>query len=291
MTSAETVTEEPDDRDSGRTTKHGRAGRDLLAAVSVGLTLAAVVLVCLLLLKETFLVVVVTVVALAVYELSGALRAAGVRLPLVPLMVGLVMMLGGAYVGSYRWLIGAVGLTAVAVCAWRLAGRREGFVRDVTASVFVVVYLPFFASFAVLLLRPDDGAFRVITFLAVTVASDIGGYVAGVFFGRHPLAPDVSPKKSWEGLAGSTVLCLATAVTLVVVLLDGTWWAGLVLGLLAPAAATLGDLFVSMIKRDVGIKDMGSLLPGHGGIMDRLDSLLPMALVSWLVLTVLVPVG
>ena len=105
--------------------------------------------------------------------------------------------------------------------------------------------------------------------------SDIGGYAAGVLFGKHPMAPSVSPKKSWEGFAGSVVACVVGGVALVVRwLLDGPWWAGVVLGAVAAVGATLGDLCESMIKRDLGIKDMGSILPGHGGLMDRLDSLL-----------------
>jgi phosphatidate cytidylyltransferase len=140
------------------------------------------------------------------------------------------------------------------------------------------------------MLRPDDGAARVATFLLVAVASDVGGYGVGVVAGRHPLAPTISPKKSWEGVAGSVLACVLVGVASVVLLLDGPWWAGALLGLLTAVSATLGDLGESMIKRDLGIKDMGSLLPGHGGLMDRLDSLLPTAPLAWLVLTALVPV-
>jgi phosphatidate cytidylyltransferase len=159
-----------------------------------------------------------------------------------------------------------------------------------TGGVFVALYVPFLASFAMLMLRQEDGPFRVVLFVAVTVASDVGGYVAGVLFGRHRLAPSISPGKTWEGVAGSTLFCLAVGVAGVMILLHGTWWAGLILGIAATVTATLGDLVESMLKRDIGIKDMGSLLPGHGGVMDRLDSLLPTALVSWLVLSLLVPV-
>lgn len=287
MSAADTVTDEPSEDSSGGS--HGRAGRNLVAAASVGALLGAVVLAALLWIKVVFVGVVVVLVGVAVYELALALRPTGVRLPPAPLLFGVALMLVGAYVGGTNALVGALGFTAVAVCAWRIAGGREGFVRDVTASTFVVLYVPFLASFAILLLRPEDGPYRVVCFLAVTVASDLGGYFAGVLFGRHQLAPEISPKKSWEGLAGSAVLCLATGITLVTLLLDGPWWAGLILGAVAPAMGTLGDLFVSMLKRDVGIKDMGSFLPGHGGIMDRLDSLLPMAMISWFLLSLLVP--
>jgi phosphatidate cytidylyltransferase len=128
-----------------------------------------------------------------------------------------------------------------------------------------------------------------VVFIVLTVLSDVGGYVAGVLFGKHPMAPTVSPKKSWEGFAGSALFCAVGGAVLLPTLLDGEIWEGVVCGLAVMLAATLGDLGESMIKRDLGIKDMGSLLPGHGGIMDRLDSLLPAAPVTFLLLSWLVP--
>ena len=267
-----------------------RPGRNLAAAVVVGVLMGAVVIASLFIVKAVFLALVVVAVGVAVIELSRALQPAGVGLPLIPLLAGVVGMLVGAYVGQTPALVGALGLTTLVVCVGRLPGGREGFVRDVTAGVFVALYVPFLASFAMLMLRQEDGPFRVVLFVAVTVASDVGGYVAGVLFGRHRLAPSISPGKTWEGVAGSTLFCLAVGVAGVMILLHGTWWAGLILGIAATVTATLGDLVESMLKRDIGIKDMGSLLPGHGGVMDRLDSLLPTALVSWLVLSLLVPV-
>ncbi len=285
---------EPPDREPGgpvRQKRRLRPGRNLAAAIGVGVLLAAVVVGSLFIVKAVFVAFVVVAVGVAVIELSRALRPEGVHLPLAPLLAGVVGMLVGAYVAETPALLGALGLTTLAVCAGRLPAGREGFVRDVTAGVFVALYVPFLASFAMLMLREDDGPFRVLIFVAVTVASDVGGFVAGVLFGRHQLAPSISPAKTWEGLVGSAVLCLTLGVVGVMVLLHGSWWAGLVLGVAATVTATLGDLVESMLKRDIGIKDMGSLLPGHGGVMDRLDSLLPTALVSWLVLSLLVPVG
>jgi len=125
----------------------------------------------------------------------------------------------------------------------------------------------------------------------LTACSDTGGYLAGILVGKHPLVPRISPKKTWEGLGGSIVVCLTAGAIMVPQLLDGQVWQGLLLGLAAVAAATLGDLTESMIKRDLEIKDMGHLLPGHGGIMDRIDSLLVMAPVVWLLLAVFVPNG
>ena len=160
-----------------------------------------------------------------------------------------------------------------------------------TAGIFAALYVPFLAGFALLMARAEDGAERVVVFVLVTVASDIGGYAAGVILGRHPMAPSVSPKKSWEGFLGSAGACAVVGALSVALLLAGPWWAGVVIGLAAVLTATLGDLGESMIKRDLGIKDMGSLLPGHGGVLDRLDSLLPTAPVVYLLLALLVPTG
>jgi len=147
------------------------------------------------------------------------------------------------------------------------------------------------ASFSSLLLAAPDGVQRVCAFIIVTICSDLGGYAVGVVAGRHPMAPSVSPKKSWEGAAGSAVACVIAGVATVTLLLSGPWWAGAVLGLATVASATVGDLTESTLKRDLGIKDMGSILPGHGGLMDRMDSLLLSAPVAWAVLAVLVPSG
>jgi phosphatidate cytidylyltransferase len=200
-----------------------------------------------------------------------------VRVPILPVVAGGVAMLVSAYAGGPESLIVALTLTLLAIFLWRLPGGAEGYLRDTTAGTFAAVYAPFLAGSAMLMLRPDDGARRVVVFVVAVVCSDIGGYAVGVLFGRHPMAPTVSPKKSWEGFAGSVVACTAGGAVTVTTLLDGAWWQGVLVGLAVVCTATLGDLGESLIKRDLGIKDMGSLLPGHGGLMDRLDSLLPSA--------------
>jgi phosphatidate cytidylyltransferase len=154
--------------------------------------------------------------------------------------------------------------------------------------VFTLVYVPFLGAFVALLLGEDRGALATATFVLVTIASDIGGYAVGVVAGRHPMAPVISPKKSWEGFAGSAVACVAVGWLTVVLLLDGRWWVGVLLGVVAVVMATLGDLCESVIKRDLGIKDMSHIVPGHGGVMDRLDSLLATAAPMWLMLHYLV---
>jgi phosphatidate cytidylyltransferase len=266
-----------------------RAGRNLPAAIGVGLALGAVVLLSLYLWKAAFVAVEAVAIVLAAWELTNAFSSGRIRVPIVPLAVGAVAIIVSAYAGGSEAMVVALALTVFAMMLWRSPENPKGYVRDVTAATFAALYLPFLAGFAVLLLRPDDGPDRVVVFIVLTVLSDVGGYVAGVLFGKHPMAPRVSPKKSWEGFAGSALFCAVGGAVLLPTLLDGEIWEGVVCGLAVMLAATLGDLGESMIKRDLGIKDMGSLLPGHGGIMDRLDSLLPAAPVTFLLLSWLVP--
>ena len=208
----------------------------------------------------------------------------------MPLLVGTAAMLALAWTRGADGLVAAFLFTVVAVLLWRLGDGPEGYLRDATTGVFVALYVPLLAGFCVLLLVPeDDGAVRVLVFIATVVGNDVGGYTAGVLFGRHPMAPSVSPKKSWEGMAGSIVACVAVATPIVVLGLGGPWWGGVLLGVALAVSATVGDLAESLIKRDLGIKDMSTLLPGHGGLMDRLDSLLPSAAVSYLLLSWVAP--
>lgn len=269
----------------------GRAGRDLRAATLVGIVLAILVVGSMVVWKPAFVALAAAAIVVAVWELSRALGEGGVRVPVVPVLLGSVLMIIAGYVGGPESLAVGLGLTAVAVVVWRLGEPGDGYLKDTTAGLFVAMYVPFLAGFATVLLRPEDGHWRVLSLLAVVVASDTGGYLAGSLMGRHPMAPTVSPKKSWEGFAGSVVLATLVGVAAVVVLLDGPWWAGVTFGLAGAVAATLGDLGESMIKRDLGIKDMSDLLPGHGGLMDRLDSVLTTAPVAWIVLNALVEVS
>ena len=271
--------------------KPGRAGRNLPVAIAVGIVLGGLALVTLFTVKATFLLYVGAVVGVALWELSRALGSRDIQLSLIPLAVGGAAMLTLAYWLGDQDALAALAVTFVVLLAWRLPGGATGYVRDVTASVFTLAYLPLMALFVALMLARPDGDRRALLFIIVTVCSDIGGYFAGILIGRHPMAPAISPKKTWEGLAGSVVFCLAGGAIGLPVLLHGQVWQGLVLGVAAVAAATLGDLAESMIKRDLQIKDMGTLLPGHGGILDRIDSLLIMAPVVWLLLTAFIPAG
>ena len=277
---------------------HGRAGRDLPAAFASGIVLLTAIAISLLFWKTAFLLIIAVAVVVAIWELHRGFHAKGIDLPEQPLMVGGVVMVAVAYFWGAPALVTATAVTALVVMLWLLQRGVDGYVQNATASVFSLVYVPFLGSFVALLLSEGGGAGAaglaaagvqgIVAFVVVTIASDIGGYVAGVLFGRHPMAPVISPKKSWEGFAGSVAFCLLAGWALVVYLLDGDWWVGLLLGLIAVVMATLGDLCESVIKRDLGIKDMSQVIPGHGGLMDRLDSLLATIAPVWLLLHYLV---
>jgi phosphatidate cytidylyltransferase len=267
-----------------------RAGRNLPVAIGVGAVLGGLVFLTLLTVKATFLLYVGVAIVLALTELASAFAKRGINIPVIPVAAG-----GAAVLTCMYWLgsqaaLAALALTVVVIFAWRLPGGPSGFVKDVTGGVFATIYLPFLASFVAAMLSPADGPRRVLTFIILTISSDIGGYFAGITLGRHPMAPVISPKKTWEGFAGSAAACLAAGALCVTLLLHGHVWQGLLTGAAAVLAATLGDLTESMIKRDLDIKDMGTLLPGHGGVLERLDSLLVVAPVVWLLLFLFIPV-
>jgi len=269
----------------------GRAGRNLIAAIGVGVGLGAVVLASLLIERHWFIAVVALAAAVGTWELAGALgRGADIRVPLPVLLVGGQAMVWLVWPFGPAAVAVAFAATALGVLLWRMPGGAEHYVRDVTAGVFTAAYVPLLCSFAALMVVAPDGAARVLVFVICVVASDVGGYTAGVLAGKHPMAPTISPKKSWEGFGGSLFTGMVAGALSVVFLLHGPWWAGVLTGALLVVSATLGDLVESLMKRDIGIKDMGTLLPGHGGVLDRLDSLLPTALVAWAALSVLVPV-
>ncbi|WP_091123253.1 phosphatidate cytidylyltransferase [Nocardioides terrae] len=275
------------------TKDHGRAGRDLKAAILSAVVLLAAVALSLFIWKSLFILIVATAVVVAVWELRKGLLAKGIDLPEQPLMAGGVVMVVVAYAWGAEALVTATAVTALVTMLWLLRRGVDGYVKTATGSVFTLVYLPFLGSFVALMLAEggtwdetgiDDGVKGIITFVLVTIASDIGGYVAGVLFGRHPMAPVISPKKSWEGFAGSAIFTITAGVLLVVLLLDADWWVGVALGVITVVMATLGDLCESVIKRDLGVKDMSQVIPGHGGLMDRLDSLLATIAPIWLLL-------
>ena len=267
----------------------GRAGRNLPVAIAAGVLLGAVAVACLLIHPVAFAGLVAVALVLAVWELRQALAKGDLHVPFVPVVAGaLGMVLAGRLDGA-QGLVLATTLAVVAVVVWRVAEGVAGALRDSAAGAFVLLYPCFLAGFAVLMVSEPQGRWRIFLFILVTVFSDIGGYAFGVLFGKHPMAPRLSPKKSWEGFAGSVLTCAVVGAIAVPLAIDGFWWQGALLGAVVAPVATIGDLIESSIKRNLGVKDMSNLIPGHGGLMDRLDSLALTAPLAWWVLQLIAP--
>ena len=309
----------PETGPDGDAPKVGRAGRSLPKAIGVGVLLAGIVLGSLFLWRPAFVAVLAVGACVGVWEMVHAFalpsRRATVPLaapaappaptgppapaaspsraepPLVPLIGGCLVMAPLAYFGGVESLVLGLLVTILAVIVWRLSSGPAGFARDISAATLIAAYVPFLLFFGILLARPDDGDLRVLCILAMVVLSDTGGYAAGVFLGKHPMAPSISPKKSWEGLAGSLVATGVGGAFLIHYLLHQPYWQGAIIGVAVSAAAVIGDLAESMLKRDLGIKDMSNLLPGHGGLMDRLDSVVFAAPTAFVLLAVFAPVA
>jgi phosphatidate cytidylyltransferase len=258
-----------------------RAGRNLPAAIASGVVLAALVVGSLVWIPWLFGVLAAAALCLAVYELTTAFATAGIRVARTPVYATTLVGMAAAYIWGAEALLVVVGAGVVSVLMWRIRRGTEGYLRDASASVFLVGYVSLMAGFAMLMLAAPDGPWRIVVFILLTIGNDIGGYATGVLFGRHPIAPQVSPKKSWEGFAGSLVVQCLIGVGAFIWIFDAPWWQGLIMGAVLTVTATAGDFVESAIKRDLGVKDMGSILPGHGGIMDRLDSLVINAFVAW----------
>lgn len=274
-----------------------RAGRDLPAAISVGLGLFAVVVVTLVWWHPGFILLLVALTSLGAVELHQALRRVGMTSTIIPVVGGNIAIIGGTYAAAelqqytnVAWhvvLLGAIGGTVLVALGWRMFGGADGYARDSAASLFIIGYVPLLASFVGLILAQNHGVAKLVAVFLCVVGSDTGGYALGAWLGRHPMAPVISPKKTWEGMAGSFLLAGLVGILDVVFVMGQPWWMGLVLAVVVVIFGTAGDLIESMIKRDVGIKDMSSFLPGHGGVMDRLDSTLVAAPAAWLLFVLL----
>lgn len=264
-----------------------RAGRNLFLAIGTGVLLGGVFVGSLLLNQAIFVALVAVIVAIALLELASAFRGSGRRVPRFGAMIGGVVVIAGAYwQGAQGMLLGLV-LASLLLTAWRLI---EGLVprwevppktllRDIFSGLFSLVYVAFLAGFTVLLVREPGGEWWVFTLVLVVVSVDIGAYAAGITLGKHKMTPRISPNKTWEGFAGAAVAACVTATLMTTLVLGQPWWFGVIMGVLLLLSATGGDLTESLIKRNLGVKDMSSWIPGHGGFLDRLDSILPSAAV------------
>jgi phosphatidate cytidylyltransferase len=278
--------------------KTSRAGRDLPAAIAVGAAIGGLLVATLVFAPRFWVLIVAIAILVASHEVVRRLREAGYVIPVIPLLVGGQVTVWLTWPFHAAGALAGFGATVVACNVWRLfmqdnSKRPEPFagspsanyLRDASATVFLAAWVPLFAAFGVLLVYPHDGAGRVFCLMVTVVASDTGGYAVGALFGKHPMVPAISPKKSWEGFTGSLVFGITAAILTATFLAGKPAWIGALLGLVLVLSCTLGDLVESQVKRDLGIKDMGRLLPGHGGLMDRLDGVLPSAVAAWIVLT------
>lgn len=265
-----------------------KAGRNLPAAIGVGLAMLFAVLGGLLFLPLGFVLLTTAFAVLGVWEIFRALEGQGTRMPIIPVMTGTVAMPLAAYFGGPESLLFAMLLSSAAVLLWRSLESAAGAPRSVFAGIFTLSWVPFLISFAILPLHTSGGAttaglwpagqvpagaWQIAVMLLLVVSNDTFGYLVGALFGKHPMAPKISPKKSWEGFGGSVAGAMVIGVLASVFVLGRPWWVGVVLAVGMVAAATAGDLAESMVKRELGVKDMSSILPGHGGVMDRLDSI------------------
>ncbi len=274
-----------------------RAGRDLPAAIAVGLFLFGLVVVTLVFWPPGMVLLLVLLTSLGAVELHQALRKVGMTSAIIPVVIGNIAIIGGTYAAAelqqytnVAWhvvLLGTIGGTVLVALGWRMLGGADGYARDSAASLFIIGYVPLLASFVGLILAQDHGVAKLVAVFLCIVASDTGGYAAGATLGKHRMAPVVSPKKTWEGLVGSFALALIVGTLDVVFVMGEPWWVGVLLAIVVVIFGTAGDLIESMIKRDVGIKDMSSFVPGHGGVMDRLDSTLVAVPAAWALFTLL----
>ena len=267
-----------------------KSGSNLLGAIGIGVVLGGLLLLSLLVNKDLFMLFAAVLLGISSVELATALHAMGRRVPRIPTAITAVLAVPAAYYFGILAAIGVVLVGTLVVTVWRAIEIKRGYHavaevslrKDFLAAGFVQLYVTLLGSFAVALVAKPDGQWWTLAFLIIVVYVDTGAYVSGLNFGKHLMAPSISPKKTWEGFAGAALASLIAGVLLSIFMLQQPWWFGLILGPIILVTATLGDLGESHIKRTIGVKDMSSWLAGHGGFLDRLDSILPSALVMYL---------
>ena len=261
-----------------------KAGRKLVPSIVVGLSLLGLIWFSLSVYKELFLVVLATAVVLGIREIVRAFNSRSIAISFPSLSIAAIALLGAAWIDGIAGLAIATAISFPILLIRLLLNGPEGFVGKATATTFTLLYLPFLAGFLILLATPSSGFQRVMTFVVLVGCNDTFGYFVGVLFGKHPLVPTISPKKTWEGLAGSVVFTIIGGCLAFHYIMNMHWWIGIFVGLMIVFTATCGDLIESAMKRDLSLKDMGTLLPGHGGMLDRLDSVVLSAPAMWLAL-------
>lgn len=266
-----------------------KTGRNLPLATLVGLVLFGLVLLSTFVANWLFLPLLTLFIMLAVVELVDVFNGKSQSVS-KPALLGLTPVLfAAAYFGGVSELLAGYAFGIMVLIVVSLRAGIENFISRISHSLLILTYLPFMAAFVLIMLNEAEGALRVLAFILLTVASDTGAYFAGILFGKRPMAPKISPAKTWEGFAGGMLLQLIMGALVFHYFFDASIWLGLLAGFAMTFTAVIGDLFESAIKRDAGIKDMSGVLPGHGGVLDRLDSLIPNALIAWALFGWLLP--
>ena len=253
---------------------NAKAGRKLGPSILVSLAILAVVFLTISFAPPLFAIFAWIAILLAGRELTKAYRAGGIDLPDNAISIAITLLLAAAWFGRVSGLAVAIAIAIPCVLVYMLLRDPNDFVRKSTAAAFAIFYLAFLGGFILLLAHDKDGLARIFTLVVLVSCNDTFAYLFGVLIGKHPLAPQISPKKTWEGLVGSIIATTIGSALVFQYALGHTWWIGAGIGLVAVVTATCGDLIESAVKRDLSIKDMGTILPGHGGILDRIDSVL-----------------
>lgn len=266
-------TQPPGDRPA---TTAPRGGRNLPVAIGVGAGLAVMFVGSVLIHPVLFLTFVGLNLVIALLELDVALTTTKVRPPTVVALLALPVMLYGAYLfGSDAIVVGLFGALAFGFVYVMATHERGHTVSRMAALALMLLWVNLLASSLGLLLARDEGYWYVMAATALAVTNDVGAYAFGRNFGRTRMAPAISPAKTWEGFGGALVVTVVMAVLVTAQVVPGvTVPVAVVLAVAVGLAATLGDLAESLMKRDLGVKDLGTIFPGHGGVMDRIDALL-----------------
>jgi phosphatidate cytidylyltransferase len=270
-------------RDAGAVIE-ARTGRNLFAALLIGSALGAVLVFSLIIDKQFFMIFIAVFIGFGSWELATISRTETRHVPRVPILIAALSMVPATfYFGALGQLVSlAAGIGFVIIWHSIQRGLSKAAVtdRDMLMSAFSLAYVPFLASFALIMTVLDGGEWWTLGTMIIIASIDTGAYATGLLFGRHPMAPKISPKKTWEGFAGSVAFAVTAGFIVATQMIHIDWWWGILFGLTLVGTATTGDLIESLIKREIGTKDASRLLPGHGGFLDRLDSVLPSMFVA-----------
>jgi len=270
-------------RDAGAVIE-ARTGRNLVAALLIGSGLGAVFICSLIFDKQYFMVFLAVFIGFGTWELATISRTDKRHVPRIPILISALAMVPTTYyfgaLGQLLTLAAGIGFTIVWHAIQRGLSKSAVTDRDMIMSAFTLAYVPFLVSFTLIMTARDGGEWWTLGAMIIIASIDTGAFATGLLFGRHPMAPKISPKKTWEGFAGSIVFAVTAGYVIATQMIHIPWWAGMLFGLILVGTATAGDLIESLIKRELGTKDASQLLPGHGGFLDRLDSVLPSMFVA-----------